>query len=132
MFGTPPPKKNPTECAITILQLKHLFPHITVFYYNFSLYYPSNFSTLHFTHSFFSDPVSGKKLTSTLLMFITGSQILTDELKIEFNNDPTKSLLEADSCFNKVILPICHNSYTKFKQACQTSLAWSSQGYGRF
>ena len=44
--------------------------------------------------SFFTDSVSGKKLTFTLLMFITGSQIMVDELKIEFNNDPKKSLLE--------------------------------------
>ena len=81
-----------------------------------------------FELSFFADPVSGKRLTSTLLMFITGTQILVDEFKIEFNNDPTK----ADSCFNKVILPICHDSYAKFKEACKLSLAWGSQGYGRF
>jgi hypothetical protein len=86
----------------------------------------------YFELLFFADPVSGKKMTSILLMFITGSQILVDEFKIEFNNDPTKSLLEADSCFNKVILPICHDSYANFKKACQSSLAWCSQGYGRF
>jgi hypothetical protein len=44
----------------------------------------------YFELSFFADPVSGKKMTSILLMFITGSQILVDEFKIEFNNDPTK------------------------------------------
>ena len=55
-------------------------------------------------------------MTSNLLMFITGSKILDDKLKVEFNADPKKVLLEAEA----------------FKKACITSLSWGAQGYGRF
>ena len=75
---------------------------------------------------------SGKQMTSTFLIFITRSKILDDKLKVEVNADPKKVLLEADSCFNRVTLSVCHGRYEAFKKTCITSLSWGAQGYGRF
>ena len=73
-------------------------------------------------------------ILNSLVLFITGaSQIDVNETcKITFQMAQGKTLLEADSCFNKVVLPVGHKSYVSFKKACSTSLEFGALGYGRF
>lgn len=67
-----------------------------------------------------------------LLVFITGVDILEEEMNITFHSAEEKKLPEADSCFNRIILPVSHASYEEFNKACTTALEYGSMGYGRF
>lgn len=81
-----------------------------------------------------SDEQTGKSLLHTMLVFITGCQALqsVDKFYIMFNSDDKVSLLHSDSCFNRVHLPLCHNTYQEFYDACLTSVKFGAIGYGRF
>lgn len=65
-----------------------------------------------------------KTLLHSLVLFVTGSTTMDADLKIEvyFQTDENKTLLEADSCFNKLTLPFANKNYDSFKKACCTSL----------
>ena len=47
------------------------------------------------------------------LTFVSGQPTLdaVEEIVVRFMEEPTKKLLEADSCFNKVVLPLIHNEH---------------------
>ena len=80
-----------------------------------------------------ADENTGYPLSNSLVMFITGKTVLDpqEDLEVAFQIDTRKKLLEADSCFHKVILPISHSCY-EFKAACNLSLLSEAVGYGRF
>ncbi|XP_068681680.1 G2/M phase-specific E3 ubiquitin-protein ligase-like [Montipora foliosa] len=80
------------------------------------------------------DDNTGYPLSNSLVMFITGTTVLDpqENLEVTFQTDTTKKLLEADSCFRKLILPISHGCYEEFKAACNLSLLSGAVGYGRF
>lgn len=81
-----------------------------------------------------ADENTGYPLSNSLVMFITGRTVLDpqEDLEVAFQTDTTRKLLEADSCFRKVILPISHSCYEEFKAACNLSLLSGAVGYGRF
>lgn len=66
-----------------------------------------------------------------LLVCITGTDILDEEIYISFDS-VEKKFLEADCCFNRVTLPTSHETYEEFANACSISVAFGSKGYGRF
>lgn len=80
------------------------------------------------------DKGHGHNLLSSLLLFITGTTIMDSDLKVDvvFQSNPTKPLLEADSCFSRLTVPTCHSSYEEFKKACTLSIKNGALGYGRF
>ena len=82
----------------------------------------------------FADEQTGKTMLHTMLVFITGCQTLqsVEKIYVVFNSDQKKLYLESDSCFNRVHLPLCHNTYQEFHNACLTSLEFGGKGYGRF
>lgn len=51
--------------------------------------------------------------------------------EVKFQENPNQTLLEADSCFNRVVLPLNHKNYKDFKAACLISLQFGGVGYGR-
>lgn len=67
-------------------------------------------------------------------MFMSGvaSVAASTTYEVKFNDDEKKTLLQADSCFNRIILPWSHSSYNNFKEACVTSLEHGAVGYGGF
>lgn len=73
-------------------------------------------------------------MISSLVKFVNGSAYLhpDDNLQLLFNSNEAKVLLEADSCFNKIVLPIGNTSYEEMKKACMTSLDFGGVGYGKF
>lgn len=81
-----------------------------------------------------ADENTGYPLSNSLVMFITGRTVLDpqEDLEVAFQTDTRKKLLEVDSCFRKVILPISHSCYEEFKAACNLSLLSGAVGYGRF
>lgn len=68
---------------------------------------------------------------SDLLVSITGTDILDEEIYISFDSEE-KKFLEADCCSNRVTLPKSHETYEEFANACSISVAFGSKGYGRF
>ena len=77
---------------------------------------------------------TGKPLVNSLALLITGGVTLNAEVKLEdaFHQNTSKVLLEADSCFKRVIIPTGHDSYEDFEKACTASLTFGGVGYGRF
>lgn len=69
---------------------------------------------------FLADPNTNYSLLSLLVLFITGSMVLgsNEKFDVTFQINEKKTLLEADSCFNKVFIPTSHKSYEEFKNAC--------------
>ena len=69
-----------------------------------------------------------------LLIFITSGTILDDkdEITIGFQLFDERRMLEAETCFNKVILPISHTDYESFKKACISSVEYGKVGFGKF
>ena len=67
-------------------------------------------------------------------MFVTGTVTLNtdDELEVSYHQSTSKVLLEADSCFNRVIIPTGHDSCEDFEKACTASPTCGGVGYGRF
>lgn len=67
-----------------------------------------------------------KTLLQSLVLFVTGTAIMDADLKIEvqFQTEETKTLLEADSCFNKLTLLICHKDYDSFKKHAARHWKW--------
>ena len=55
-----------------------------------------------------------------------------NKFDVVFQNNPEKKLLEADSCFNRIIIPTAHQTYDDFKKACCVSLQSGAVGYGKF
>ena len=68
------------------------------------------------------------------MMFITAKFVAGDHerFEIKFDDESKNQLLTADSCFNRVVLPIVHESYPDFKKVCITSLTYGAQVYGKF
>lgn len=69
------------------------------------------------------------------MVFVTGQATIDpqDNIHVVFlPDDPKKPLLQADSCFNKVYVPVTHPTYEEFKKCCTTSLCYEGVGYGRF
>ncbi len=90
-----------------------------------------------FTHGILfllADSNTNYSLLSLLVLFITGSMVLGSNEKFDviFQVNPEKKLLEADSCFNRVLIPTSHQTYEKFQNACCISLKSGAAGYGRF
>ena len=71
------------------------------------------------------DDDEGKPLINKVMLFVTGSCVVgtKDMLHIKFD-DNNMQLLQADSCFNHVVLPITHESYDEFKKACVISISF--------
>lgn len=80
----------------------------------------------------FVDSNTGKPLISSLVVFITGGVTLNaeDKMEVAFQQNTDKVLLEADSCFCRVIIPTGHDSYENFEKACTASLIFGGFGYG--
>ena len=68
------------------------------------------------------------------MTFLSGQPTLddVDEIVVKFMDDPKKQLLEADSCFNTIFLPLVQETYEDFKKFSITSLRFGEKGYGRF
>jgi len=68
------------------------------------------------------------------MLFITGSTIIDpqESFKVIFQTNTEKKLLEAETCFNRVIIPTSHQSYEDFANACKLSVTAGARGYGRF
>ena len=78
--------------------------------------------------------VADTTMLTLLVLFFTGSSVVdtNGRWEVAFQKSSTKTLLEADSCFNRVTIPICHKTYSEFKEGCCISLENGSIGYGRF
>ena len=65
---------------------------------------------------------------------MTGSMIFDpqEDIQVLFNSDPKKVLLEADSCFNRIVIPTSHKTYEEFAKAFSSSVTFGAEGYGRF
>jgi len=83
---------------------------------------------------YFKIAESGEPFLKKLVLFITGQPTLYPEtnIHVEFLNNPSKKLMEADSCFNKVYIPVTHPTYEDFKKSLTTSVYYGGVGYGRF
>lgn len=70
----------------------------------------------------------------SLVKFVKGNCNINDDekLQLDFNTNEKSTLMEADSCFCKVILPLCHETYEDFKKACITSIDFAGVGFGKF
>ncbi len=68
------------------------------------------------------------------MMFITAKFVAGDNerFEIKFDDESKNELLEADSCFNRVVLPIIHENYYNFRKACIISVTFGAEGYGKF
>ena len=68
------------------------------------------------------------------MMFIMAKFVAGDDeqFEIKFDEDGANQLLKAGSCFNRIVLPIIHESYSDFRKACIISLKYGAQGYGKF
>ena len=78
----------------------------------------------------FSDTATGKPFLNSLIVFMTGSAIIdpTDDSQVVFHNDTKKTLIEADSCFNSIILPSFLKPYEEFKESCTISVSSGAMG----
>ena len=67
-------------------------------------------------------------------MFITASHIvdICEKFEIRFDDENKNVLLEADTCFNRVLLPTKHESYEEFRRACIASVTLGAEGFGKF
>jgi len=85
-------------------------------------------------YDFISDENTGKAIVKTLVRFISGSPQLHshDQFEVTYNSDPSKKLLEANTCFSTISLPVAHSCYEDFKQSCLTSLLYGGEGFGKF
>ena len=81
-----------------------------------------------------TDESTGRTLITSLALFVTGSTIIDpqESFQVSFQTNPEKKLLEADTCFDRVIIPTSHESYEEFARACKLSIIAGSTGYGRF
>ncbi|XP_067031279.1 uncharacterized protein [Acropora muricata] len=77
---------------------------------------------------------AGRPLITSLVLFITGSTIIDpqESFEVVFQTNTKKKLLEADTCFNRVLIPTSHKSYEEFADACKLSVMAGATGYGRF
>ena len=80
------------------------------------------------------DETTGYSMATLLVFFMTGSMIFDpqEDLQVLFNTDPKKVLLEADSCFDRIVIPTSHNTYEEFAKAFKSSVIFGAEGYGRF
>ena len=62
---------------------------------------------------FHLDECTRKPIVSTLVEFVTGSSYLKNDSRpwLLLSGDSTLPLFQADSCFNKIIIPVAHGSY---------------------
>lgn len=59
------------------------------------------------------------------MVFVTGQATIDsqDNIHVVFlPDDPKKPLLEADSCFNKVYVPVTHPTYEEFNKFSYTAI----------
>ena len=93
-----------------------------------------NYRTNTSYNFFYTAEVDGRPVLNHVMMFITAKFVAGDDeqFEIKFGEDGENQLLKADNCFNRVVLPIIHESYSDFRKACIISLTYGAQGYGKF
>lgn len=77
---------------------------------------------------------TSKATMSDLLMFMTGSRVLSSstverKITVAYHHNPQAQMPKASTCFFKVTLPTCHETYEEFQLKFDKAIELEGNGF---